>query len=40
MFYVYFYVKGMDGYLEVMEIIKELVEKVNFGGGWYIDILF
>ena len=29
------YVRGMEGYPEVMEIIKEPGAKTNFGGGWH-----
>jgi len=34
------YVKGMEGHPEIMEIIKEPEDKINFGGGWHSDMSF
>jgi taurine dioxygenase len=34
------YVKGMTGHPELLEIIKEKEDTVNFGGGWHTDMSF
>lgn len=34
------YVAGMDNHPEVMELIKEPSDKINFGGGWHSDMSF
>jgi taurine dioxygenase len=34
------YVAGMAGHPEVMEVIKEPEDKLNFGGGWHSDMSF
>ena len=34
------YVKSMAGHPEILEIIKEPTEKINFGGGWHSDMSF
>jgi taurine dioxygenase len=34
------YVSGMASHPEIMEIIKEPTDKVNFGGGWHSDMSF
>jgi taurine dioxygenase len=34
------YVKGMADYPEILEIIKEPSDRINFGGGWHSDMSF
>ncbi len=34
------YVSGMADHPEVMEIIKEPTDRINFGGGWHSDMSF
>ncbi len=34
------YVEGMKDHPEIMEIIKEPEDKINFGGGWHSDMSF
>ena len=34
------YVSGMPGHPEIMEIIKEPQDRLNFGGGWHSDMSF
>ena len=34
------YVTGMEGHPEILELIKEPEDKLNFGGGWHSDMSF
>ena len=37
---IYPFIKGVDGYPEVIEILKTEADKVNFGGGWHSDTTY
>lgn len=34
------FVEAMDGYPEIIEVITEADDTVNFGGGWHTDVTF
>lgn len=34
------FVEGMDEHPEVIEVITEADDKINFGGGWHTDVTF
>jgi taurine dioxygenase len=34
------FVAGMAGHPEIMEVVKEPADRVNFGGGWHSDMSF
>ncbi|MBI1340144.1 taurine dioxygenase [bacterium] len=34
------YVRGMSSHPEILEIIKEPSDRINFGGGWHSDMSF
>ena len=34
------FVEGMDAHPEVIEIITESDDRLNFGGGWHSDVTF
>ena len=36
----YPFVKGIDGYPEIIQVLKRENEKINFGGVWHCDTLY
>ena len=36
----YPFVKGIDGYPEIIQVLKRETEKINFGGVWHCDTLY